>query len=110
MKREWREASSNLGANAFQYWRYIGFPVLMPSLLGAVVLLFGNSFAAYATAYGLTAGGISLAPIKIGEVLSGNVLDNPHLGQALALGMFVVLAVAMLIYLPLQRRSARWMR
>jgi len=110
MKREWREASSNLGASSFQYWRHIGLPVLMPSLLGAVVLLFGNAFAAYATAYGLTGGGVSLAPIKIGEVLSGNVLDNPHLGQALALGMFVVLGLAMVIYLPLQRRSARWMK
>lgn len=110
IKREWREASSNLGASSFQYWRHIGVPVLMPSLLGAVVLLFGNAFAAYATAYGLTGGGTSLAPIKIGEVLSGNVLDNPHLGQALALGMFAILAVAMLIYIPLQRRSARWMK
>jgi putative spermidine/putrescine transport system permease protein len=38
------------------------------------------------------------------------VLSNPHLAQALALGMFVVLAVMMVIYIPLQRRSARWMR
>jgi putative spermidine/putrescine transport system permease protein len=110
VKREWREAASNLGASSFQYWRFVGLPVLLPSLLGAVVLLFGNAFAAYATAYGLTGGGVSLVPIKIGEVLSGNVLDNPHLGQALAFGMFVVLAVAMLIYLPLQRRTARWMK
>jgi putative spermidine/putrescine transport system permease protein len=110
MKREWREASSNLGASSFQYWRHVGLPVLMPSLLGATILLFGNAFAAYATAYGLTGGGVTLAPIKIGEVVSGNVLDNPHLGQALALGMFAVLAAAMLLYVPLQRRSARWMR
>ena len=110
MKREWREASSNLGASSFQYWRHIGLPVLMPSLLGAIVLLFGNAFAAYATAYGLTSGGVSLVPIEIGNVTSGNVLDNPHLGQALALGMFVVLAVAMLVYIPLQRRSARWVK
>jgi hypothetical protein len=26
----------------------------------------------------------------------------------MALGMFVVLAVMMLVYVPLQRRSARW--
>ena len=110
MKREWREAASNLGAGPLQYWRHVGLPVLMPSLLGAIVLLFGNAFAAYATAYGLTGGGIQLIPIEIGNVMSGNVLDNPHLGQALALGMFVVLAVAMLLYIPLQRRSARWMR
>jgi ABC-type uncharacterized transport system permease subunit len=36
------------------------------------------------------------------------VLDNPHLAQALAFGMFAVLIVMMAVYVPLQRRSARW--
>jgi putative spermidine/putrescine transport system permease protein len=72
-------------------------------------LLFGNAFAAYATAYSLTAGnGVNLVPIQIGFYYAGNVLDNPHLAQALAFGMFVVLAVMMTIYIPLQRRAARW--
>ena len=70
----------------------------MPSILGAVILLFGNSFAAYATAYSLTGTGLSLVPILIGYDLSGNVLSNPHEGQALAFGMFVVLAAMMLFY------------
>ncbi|MER3411904.1 MAG: hypothetical protein C4305_06125 [Thermoleophilia bacterium] len=88
----------------------MGVPILAPSLLSAIVLLFGNSFSAYATAYGLTAGGVNLVPIEIGYFLSGNVLDNPHLAQALAFGMFVVLGVVMLIYVPLQRLSSRWSR
>jgi putative spermidine/putrescine transport system permease protein len=110
LRREWREASANLGASQFQFWRYVGVPVLMPSLLGAMVLLFGNSFSAYATAYGLTGGGVNLAPILIGFNLSGNVLDNPHIGEALAFGMIVVLAGMMLVYIPLQRISSRWVR
>jgi putative spermidine/putrescine transport system permease protein len=110
LRREWREAAANLGATPLQFWRYVGLPILMPSLLGAVVLLFGNSFAAYATAYGLTGGGVALVPITIGYFLSGDVLSNPHLGQALAVGMFVVLAVMMAIYIPLQRISSRWVR
>jgi len=110
LRREWREAALNLGASNLQFWRHVGIPVLMPSLLGAMVLLFGNSFAAYATAYGLTAGGIGLVPIVIGFFLSGDVLDDPHLGQALALGMFVVLGLMMLVYIPLQRLSSRWVR
>jgi len=108
LKREWREASANLGGSQLQFWRYVGVPVLMPSLLGAVILLFGNAFAAYATAYSLTSGTVNLVPILIGAYYSGNVLDNPHLAQAMAFGMFVVLAVMMLIYIPLQRRAARW--
>src|SRR5438132_5546725 len=108
LRREWREAASNLGASGWQFWRYVGVPVLMPSILGATILLFGNSFAAYATAYSLTSGAVNLVPITIGAYYSGNVLDNPHLAQALAFGMFVVLAAMMVFYIPLQRRAARW--
>ncbi len=110
LKREWREAASSLGASSWQFWRHVGVPILMPSILGAVVLLFGNSFSAYATAYGLTGGGVQLVPITIGFYLSGNVLDDPHLGQALAFGMFAVLGLMMLVYVPLQRISSRWSR
>ena len=110
LKREWREAAANLGASPLQFWRHVGIPVLMPSLLAAMILLFGNSFAAYATAYGLTAGGVNLVPITIGFFYTGDVLSNPHLGEALALGMLVVLAVMMLLYVPLQRRTSRWSR
>jgi putative spermidine/putrescine transport system permease protein len=110
LRREWREAASSLGASSLQFWRHIGLPILFPSLLSAIVLLFGNSFAAYATAYGLTGGGIGLVPITIGFFLSGDVLDDPHLGQALAFGMFVVLGLMMLVYIPLQKVTSRWMR
>jgi putative spermidine/putrescine transport system permease protein len=110
LRPEWREAASNLGASRLQYWRHVGLPILTPSLLGAIILLFGNAFAAYATAYSLTSGSIPLVPIVIGAYYTGNVLSNPHLAQALAFGMFVVLGVMMLIYVPLQRRSARWAR
>jgi putative spermidine/putrescine transport system permease protein len=107
LKREWREAASNLGAKGWQFWRYVGIPVLMPSFLGAFILLFGNAFAAYATAYSLN-NGINIVPILIGDYYTGNVLDNPHIAQALAFGMFVILAAMMLLYIPLQRRSQRW--
>jgi putative spermidine/putrescine transport system permease protein len=108
LKREWREAAANLGAKPWQFWRYVGIPVLMPSLLGAMILLFGNAFAAYATAYSLTSGSVNIVPILISAFYTGNVLDNPHIAQALAFGMFIVLALMMTIYIPLQRRSARW--
>ena len=107
LRREWREAASNLGASSWQYWRHVGIPVLMPSFLGAFILLFGNAFAAYATAYSLNQGQ-NIVPILIGAYYTGNVLDNPHIAQALAFGMFVVLALMMVIYIPLQRRAARW--
>jgi putative spermidine/putrescine transport system permease protein len=110
LRPEWREASANLGGNSYHYWRYVGLPVLLPSILGAMILLFGNSFSAYATAYALTGGAINLVPLLIGQNLGGDVLSNPHLSQALAFGMIVVIGVMMTAYALLQRRVSRWTR
>jgi putative spermidine/putrescine transport system permease protein len=110
LKTEWRESASNLGATSTQYWRHVGLPVLLPSILGSMVLLFGGSFAAYATAYALTSGHIGLVPLKIGELISGNVLSDPHQAYALAFGMVIVISVAMVIYYVLERRASRWRR
>ena len=80
-----------------------------PSLLSAMVLLFGNSFAAYATAYGLTAGGVARAdPDRLPREWRRPL--QPALADALALGMFVVLGLMMAVYIPLQRISSRWVR
>ena len=110
LKREWREASENMGANSWEYWRYIALPILLPSLLGAAILLFGNSFGAYATAYALTGGTLPLITIGIGQQIAGNVLYNPNLGYALALGMIVIMVLSIALYTWLQGRTARWLR
>jgi putative spermidine/putrescine transport system permease protein len=110
LKSEWREAASSLGATGRTYWLRVGIPVLAPSVLGAMVLLFGNAVAAQATAYALTSGGYPLVTNDITNVMNGNVLSDPHAGQALALGLVVIILIAMLIYLPLRRRAARWMK
>ena len=110
LKRDWREASENLGASSFQFWRYIALPVLMPSILGSTMLLFGNAFGAQATAYQLTGGLINLVTLLIGDQLSGDVLHTPGKGFALAVGMIVVMAVALTGYTILQRRAERWRR
>jgi putative spermidine/putrescine transport system permease protein len=110
LKREWREAASNLGANGWQYWRYIGLPILMPSLLGAIILLFGNAFGAYATAAALTGGSLNLVTVLIGAQVRGDVLHNPGLGYALALGMVVIMALTVSAYTWIRRRTSRWLR
>jgi len=110
LRREWREAAENLGASAWQFWRHVGLPILTPALLASLVLLFGNAFSAYATAYALTSGSIPLLPLQIGAVLSGNVLSDPHLGQALALLVIVVMALTIGLYTWLERLGSRWRR
>ena len=110
MRREWREACENLGARGTQYWRLIALPILLPSLLSSMILLFGNAFGAYATAYALTGGFINLVPIQIGAQIRGDVLHDPNLGYAMALGMVVVMTVTILGYAALQRRASRFTR
>jgi putative spermidine/putrescine transport system permease protein len=101
----WSEAAANLGASPFQYWWRIGLPILRLPLLGAALLLFGSGFGAYATAYALTSGMINLVPILIGQEMSGNVVYSPALGDALAVGMIVVMAGVFLGLRLVQRGS-----
>lgn len=110
LRKEWREASENLGATGFQYWWYIGLPILLPSLLGTMLLLFGNAFGAYATAYALTGGTLNIITIQIGAQIRGDVLHNVGLGNALGLGMVVIMTISIALYIWLQRRSERWLR
>jgi putative spermidine/putrescine transport system permease protein len=110
LKREWREAAENLGANTSQYWLRIAMPILLPSILGSMILLFGNAFGAYATAYALTGGALPIITIQIGAQIRGDVLHNPGLGYAMAMGMVVIMAISLAGYSWLQGRTERWLR
>ena len=108
MRPAWREAAATMGANNWQYWRLVGLPVLAPSLLASWILLFGNAFSAYATAYALTSGNIMLVTTEISAVLSGNVTSEPQVGAALSLGMIVVMVLVLIASQMIGRRAARW--
>ncbi|MFI9646833.1 ABC transporter permease [Streptomyces sp. NPDC052040] len=110
LRVQWREAAQNNGATAFQYWRHVALPVLGPSLLGGFVLLFGSAFSAYATAAAMVGSAVPLVTLQIADALSGNVLvGQENVALALSLDMVLVAALVMAVYLPLQRRSARWL-
>lgn len=111
LRASWREAAENLGASSFNYWRTVGVPVLLPSVLGAMLLLFGSAFAAYATADTLTAGTVILMPIQISTFLNGNVISGEtHIGYAIGFTMLVVLSITMILYGLVRRRASRWLR
>ncbi|WP_095590682.1 ABC transporter permease [Actibacterium ureilyticum] len=108
LKKEWREASDILGATGLQYWRMVVLPILTPSLLGTFALLFANAFGAVATAYALTGSSLSIVPIVLFAQIRGDVLQDPHLGYALAFGMIVVTGIANGLYVWLRARTERW--
>jgi putative spermidine/putrescine transport system permease protein len=110
LKRQWREAAQNLGGSTWQYWRLVGAPIMLPTLLGGFVLCFGSSFAAYATARALTSGTVPLITTSIASVLSGNVIaGQENLGMAMSLNTIAICALMMAVYLPLRKRSAKWL-
>jgi putative spermidine/putrescine transport system permease protein len=110
LRPEWREAAENLGASPRQYWQKVALPILFPTILGSMILLFGNAFGAQATAYQLTAGVLPIVPVIIGAQISGDVLHNPGLGYAMAMGMVGIMAISIGVYTVLQRRAERWRR
>lgn len=110
LKKEWGEAAAILGATKAQYWRYVALPVLWPSLLGATLLLFANAFGAVATAYALTGSSLNIVPILLYAQIRGDVLHDPHLGYALALGMILITGFSNVAYIWLRTRSERWLK
>ena len=86
------------------------FPVLAPSFLGSLLLLFANAFSSYATAAALISQGSQIVPLQIRAALtSETVLGRENLAGALALGMIVVDGRRHVgATRVLQRRAARW--
>jgi len=109
IRRTWEDAASSLGASRLQFWRHVGIPVLAPSLLAGFVLLFVNSFSAYATAYALSSGAGQLVPLQVRFVLQGNVITGEEdLGYALVTWTILLLVSALVMISWLQRRVSRW--
>jgi putative spermidine/putrescine transport system permease protein len=109
LKPQWAEANLTLGGTRAGFWRHVGIPVLAPSFLASLLLLFANAFSSYATAAALASQGSQIVPLQIRTALtSETVLGRENLAGALALGMIIVVAVVMWAYSAIQRHAARW--
>lgn len=111
LKPQWLEANATLGGTRAGYWWRIGIPVLLPSFLGSMLLLFANAFSSYATAAALVGQANNIVSLQIRQALiSETVLGRANLAGAMALGMLLVMVVVMLGYSALVRRTDRWQR
>jgi putative spermidine/putrescine transport system permease protein len=108
LRPEWREASSSLGGSSTDYWRYVGFPILLPALLADFLLLFANAFGAYATAYTLTGSRFNLVTLQMGSLLTGEVLRDPGAGDAMGILTLLLMSITILLYQVLSRQTRRW--
>lgn len=109
LKPAWAEANLTLGGTRRSFWLQIGLPVLAPSFLASLLLLFANAFSSYATAAALASQGSQIVTLQIRAALtSETVLGRQNLAGVLALGMVVVIAAVMAGYAAIQRVAARW--
>jgi putative spermidine/putrescine transport system permease protein len=107
LKREWHEAALNLGASTFQYWMRVALPILFPSLASGFLLLFANSFGAYATAWTLTGSDVDLITIRIAALIRGEVQLAPELADALSIISLLIMLACVMGYTLLSNRSRK---
>ncbi len=105
------EAVAMLGGNAGCYWRHVGLPMLFPSLMSGFLLLFANSFSAYATAAALISQGSQIAPLQVrAALISETGLGSEGAAGALAVGMLAVMAIVVIIYALVERKAMAWLK
>lgn len=110
LKREWREAAMNLGASTFRYWIEIALPILFPALMSGFLLLFANSFGAYATAWTLTGSDVDLITIRIAALIRGEVQFAPELADALSMMSLLIMSACVGGFIWLSNLSRRRQR
>ena len=91
LKDEWQEAATILGASRIQYWIRIALPILRPSVLCTLIILFANAMGTYATAFALTSGSYNLMTIRIGHLIAGDLFLDPWLASALSMYLVGIL-------------------
>ena len=104
VQKQWKEACTLLGGTQGTFWRKVGIPVLMPSILGTFSVLFANALAAYATIYALMMDNIALLPVQIAGCFTGEVKIRAGLGGALSVVMMAIMVIMILITNGLSRR------
>lgn len=107
IRKEWQEASTLMGGGSFTFWRKVGVPVLLPSILGTITVLFANALAAYATAYALLMNNYALLPINVSGMFVGDITQRKEMGGALSVVMMVLMVLAMAANNVIIKRSTK---
>lgn len=89
------EAAEDLGANRFQRFRRVVFPLSVPGVISGVTMVFVPAVSTFYISKKL--GGIS--DVMIGDIIEQQFKQayNPYMGAAMALGLLVLIFVCMAI-------------
>jgi raffinose/stachyose/melibiose transport system permease protein len=107
LPRNLKEAAMIDGANAWQVFRNITIPSIMPAITIGVFVTLNNSFKVFDVVYSLTGGG----PGRSTQVIAMNIFEeayslNNRFGYASAksLILFIIILVITLIQLSIMRK------
>lgn len=97
-----REAAADLGADAWQTFRYVTFPLLRPALWGAILVAFTVSLDDFLVTFFTGGPGATTLPLKVYSMIKSGV--TPEINALSALLVLVSMACVALS-LHLQRRE-----
>lgn len=96
LNESWKEACSLLGGTK-DFWLRIGLPILKSSIIGTTIILFTNAIGAYATVFGIMTSNYNVIPIRIGALISGDVILKPNMASALAIMLIIIISVVFFV-------------
>ena len=114
VRQEWLEAAEVCAASRWQFWRFIGWPVLSPFLLAGFLLIFTWSIGIYGLAYALggtasMTGRMRLITLQIGLNLNTGV-GTEERSYVLAVVLLLLATASLLTYRAVMQRALRWFR
>ena len=112
IRNEWLEAAETCSASRWQFWRYIGLPVLTPFLAAGAILIFTWSIGLYGLAYALgrtasTTGELRLITLQIGLTLNTGV-GKEERAYVLAVVLLLLATGSLFLYRLMLKRALRW--
>ncbi len=112
LRNDWMEAAETCSASRWQFWRYIGLPVLAPFLASGAILIFTWSIGLYGLAYALgrtasTTGELRLITLQIGLTLNTGA-GKEERAYVLAVVLLLLATVSLLAYRLMLKRALRW--
>jgi putative spermidine/putrescine transport system permease protein len=112
LRQEWLEAAEVCAASRWQFWRFVGMPVLSPFLAAGFLLIFTWSIGLYGIAFALggtaaTTGKLRLITLQIGLNLNTGV-GKEERSYVLAVVLLLLATGALLLYRATMKRALRW--
>ena len=108
IERELEDAGLVLGGKEAFFWRRVGIPMLLPSVVDALSIMFANSLCAYGTAYALLMNNFPLLSLNISSAYVGEMVSRPGQGAALSVMLMLIMCLVITVNGILRKRTSRW--